>query len=84
MEEVEEYIRALEHILANPSMALFVDETAKDRNAARRRRHWSKQCQTPIEREFFIGDNQRKRYSMLSACDMNGFILAACEIVERE
>lgn len=80
----EDYKNALHETVLFPDMAVFIDETAKDRNSARRRRHWSKRRKTPIRDSFFIGDDHRRRYSLLSACDVNGFIIEACELVERE
>ena len=83
-DELDEYHMALHEKVYDPSMVVFIDETARDRNAARRRRHWSKRRKTPLSRTFFMGENTRTRYTLLSACDVNGFIVEACELVERE
>jgi hypothetical protein len=62
---------------------LFLDETHKDRNAARRRRHWSLRNYTPEVSATFLGSHS-KRYSLLAACDMEVFILEVCSIVVRD
>lgn len=84
LDEQWSYFAALHDIVYQPEMAVFIDETAKDENAARRRRHWSPRQKTPVRGSFFMGENDRKRYTLLSACDSNGFIIEACELVERE
>jgi transposase len=83
-EQRDAYLAALRDLVHDPKLVVFIDETAKDLNSARRRRHWSKKQKTPIRDAFFVGDNASKRWTMLSACDVQGFILEACELVERE
>ena len=42
-EERRDYIDTLQQIVQNPSMMIYLDETAKDQNSARRRRIWATQ-----------------------------------------
>lgn len=65
----------------DPRMLICVDETHKDRNAARRRRGWSKRNVDCYSDEFF---SNVIRYTMIGACDINGFIPIACECVIRD
>jgi DDE superfamily endonuclease len=75
---------ALDSIVIKPEQLLFLeDKTAKDRSASRRRRFWSPRGSTPIALAKFKGSHGR-RYSMLAACDINGFILESCHVVEQE
>jgi len=64
-------------------MLVFVDESAKDRNSSRRRRSWSKRGQTPF-RDAYLASASGPRYTLIAACDLDGFILEACQTVERE
>ena len=48
IEEQNNYLCALQEIVMDPKMAMFIDEMAKDHNCARRRRHWSPRRKTPI------------------------------------
>jgi hypothetical protein len=83
-EQRQRYIDALDKWVIDPCQLLFIDETHKDRNAARRRRpHWSLRNQTPGVSATFLGSHS-KRYSLLAACDMEGFILEVCSIVIRD
>ncbi len=69
--------------LGDPKYAIFVDETHKSANASRRRRAWSKVGVTPVIDAKFEEDF-RTRYTLIAACDINGFVVDACKIVERE
>jgi hypothetical protein len=60
-EERDAYIKKIKDIVYDPAMAVYVDETAKDRNAARRRRHWRPRGTTPVRESIFVGDD-RKQY----------------------
>ena len=82
-EQRSQYKSALEMLVMHPNQLLFLDETAKGRNDARRRRSYSPRGVTPTASVPFTGSHG-KRYSMLAACDMDGFIKETCEIVERE
>lgn len=80
---VEDYFRDLEYWMHDPSQLIFVDESAKDRNSSRRRRSWSRRGLTPFRKAYFAGSHF-KRYTLIAACDINGFVLEACETVLRE
>lgn len=82
-DERRQYKSALETLVLNARQCVFLDETAKDRSASRRRRFWSPRGTTPTATATFQGSHG-KRYSMLAACDVEGFILDACEVVERD
>ena len=72
------------HLDDNPEMATFLDETHKDRKAARRRRIWSHIGRSAYVDNNFFGGVLDKLYTMLAACDMNGFVFSTCEIVLRD
>jgi len=60
-EELEAYLDRLHNVVYDPELLVFLDESAKDRNSSRRRRHWSNKWQkTPIHQSLaFFGDNER-------------------------
>jgi ribosomal protein L29 len=78
-----EFRDRLRQNLFNVKMALYIDETHKSANASRRRRMWAKRG-VPKTTDAFFEEEFRKRYMMIGACDVNGFVKEACEIVERE
>ena len=80
----QRYRQSLIDFVHHPSQVVFLDETHKGRNAARRRRHWSRRGITPILSERFNGISHGKLYSMIAASDWNGFIIETCECVSRE
>ena len=60
----------------------MIDETHKDRNAARRRRGWSnRNTKTVLTHEWF---KSIVRYTLIGAADINGFIASACHTVLRD
>jgi hypothetical protein len=67
----------------NPVQLIFIDETHRSSNASRRRRAWGKRG-SPVVIDSFFEEDFRKRYTLIAACDLNGFVLSACKIVERE
>jgi DDE superfamily endonuclease len=77
------YKTSLNELMFHPGQLVFLDETAKDQSASRRRHFWSPRGLTPTSTSSFQGSHG-KRYSMIAACDWNGFILETCHIVERE
>jgi DDE superfamily endonuclease len=83
-EERDQYIKVLNILCYRPGLLIFLDETQKSRNAARRRRHWSCRGSTPVRKVGYYGPDFDPRYTMIGACDMNGFIQEACEVIERE
>ena len=80
-EEQREYQAALAARLINPDQLIFIDESQKDRNSSRRRRSWSRRGQTPF-RPAYLARLHGKRYTLLAACDVHGFVIEACETVE--
>jgi transposase len=82
-QQIDDYFADLSALVAKPDMLIFIDESAKDRNSSRRRRSWSRRGQTPFRHAYFAGTNA-KRYTLLAACDINGFVIEACDTVERE
>jgi hypothetical protein len=82
-EQRKEYKEAMDLWVQRADQVLFLDETHKDRNSARRRRFWSVRGQTPFRDAYFAGSHG-KRYTMMGACDIHGFILEACQIIQRE
>ena len=64
-------------------MAIFVDETHRSANASRRRHAWAKRG-APRMCNLFFEEYFWKHYTLIGACDCNGFVAEACKIVERE
>jgi len=84
VEEVADYhYRLIQVLNKHPNQLIYVDETAKGANASRRRRAWSQTGQTAYIKDYFQHRHD-KRFTMIGACDCNGFVKSACEIVERE
>lgn len=77
------YKGRLDLMVKHPRQVVFLDESHKSANAARRRRCWSPKGITPRRPEYFTAANG-KRYTLIAACDYNGFIAEACQMVERE
>lgn len=77
--------RALELLLqGDPERLVLIDETHKDRNAARRSRGWGR-------RNNKLGDSiisewykSVVRYTLIAVADINGFIESACDTVLRD
>jgi hypothetical protein len=76
--EQHDFIASMHHYLHNPEMAIFVDESNKDRVAAKRKYGWSK-VGTPVN--FKVKFNRDYRYTLIAAADCFGFVSAACETV---
>ena len=65
-----------------PERLVTVDETHKDRNAARRRRGWARRNSGGLQtREWFLSE---VRYTLLAAADIGGFVASACHTVMRD
>ena len=66
----------------DPTMFIFVDESAKGVNASRRRRGWA-----PVGGIISYSDKcetwMNKLYCFIAAMDMDGFVFSAGEIVFR-
>ena len=80
VQEQEEFLEAIRSRNIHPRQLIFVDESNKDANSARRRRSWSKRGLTPMRRVYFEGD-RGKRYTLIAATDINGFMYESCQIV---
>ena len=77
-EDKDDFIAALKLYLATPDMAIFVDESHKDRKAARRRYGWSPiGCQVNYRAQF----DRDIRYTLIGAADCFGFVIPACDII---
>ena len=84
--EIDEirFLQAMEVYLQScPERLITIDETHKDRNAARRRRGWGRKGNTDGVRLKAWFENVA-RYTLIAAADMNGFIPAACHTVRRD
>jgi transposase len=77
----ELYKYVLRGLVNHPNQVVFVDETAKDRNASRRGRAWGRRGQ---KTHHFRPFGDVVRYTCIAACDIHGFIPQACDIVLRE
>jgi transposase len=66
----------------DPHMFIFMDETAKDRKASRRRRGWTKTGSDSKIAKRFI--RTADRFTLLAAMNINGFIPHACMKVDRD
>ena len=77
----DEYKRALWQ-WHDPSWFVFIDETSRGAKEGRRRRGWAPRGKDNTLTEFFLGTDHT--YTMLAAADIDGFILEACELVERK
>jgi hypothetical protein len=76
-----QFLEALEFYVKHPEMAIFVDESNKDRKAARRKYGWSA-VGTPVNyRELF---NMDVRYTLIGVADCFGFVIPACTVVPHQ
>jgi AcrR family transcriptional regulator len=84
-DEVErrQYQECLEALVCFPEQLIYLDETAKGPNASRRTRAWAPRGEYPF-RDAYFEDHNARRYSMIAACDVKGFIIETCETIERE
>jgi transposase len=82
-QEVDEYFVRLQDRLGHPRQLIYIDETARSQLASRRPRAWSPFGVTPIVAAPMVREHD-KRYSLIAACNWEGFIPEACHIVERE
>lgn len=78
-----EHLATLYEITTDPSQFVFVDETSKDGKVHLRKRLWQPiNGHTPISRYF--ADHAQYCYTMIGACDIEGFIPEACELIKRK
>ena len=86
LQQDEESRRKFQEALAlllqgDPDRLITVDETHKDRNAARRRRGWGRRNSGGVNlKEWY---KNCVRYTLIAAADVNGFIECACVTVDR-
>lgn len=76
--EQNNFIRAMRVHLRNPAMAIFIDESNKDRKAARRKYGWSPIGARVNYRALF---NMDTRYTFIGAADYYGFMSYLSEVV---
>ena len=70
----------------DPSCLIFVDESSVDEKASRRRRGYGKRG-LPLARSMVLDSDSGSRgvnpFTLIAAVDINGFVLSACERIER-
>jgi len=76
--DMRQFISALKLHLDDPEMAIFVDESNKDRKAARRKYGWSLVGRAIKYRSPF---NRETRFTLIGAADCYGFVTSACDII---
>jgi hypothetical protein len=76
--EQQAFIATMRHLLKRPEMAIFVDESNKDRVAAKRKYGWSK-VGTPVNHKLQF--NRDVRYTLIGAANCFGFVTGACETI---
>ena len=82
IDDEERFLAGLDGLLQGcPERLVMVDETHKDRNAARRRRGWKKRNSNAETNEWY---QNCVCYTMMGAADINGFIPFCCHLVERK
>ena len=72
------FTTSMKHCIRRPEMAIFIDESNKDRKAARRKYGWSK-VGTPVNYRTMF--NMDTRYTLIGAADCFGFVIHACKVV---
>ena len=65
-------------VLAKPEMAIFIDESNKDRKAAKKKYGLSLMGSDPNYHTLF---NMDIRYTLIGAADCFGFVQSACDTV---
>ena len=79
------YQRALGKLLdtfKDLDVLIYIDETHKDRNSSRRIRAWVKRNSGGVKLDRWF--RATARYTMLIACNVNGFIIETCQLVHRD
>ena len=71
----------------DPRCLIFVDESSIDENSSRRRRGYGKRG-SPLARSMVLdsefASSGVKPFTLIAAVDINGFVLSACERIERK
>lgn len=73
-----QFILTMRLLIERAEMAIFVDESNKDRKAAKRKYGWSPVGTDPNYRSLF---NMDLRYTLIGAADCFGFVQSACDVV---
>ena len=66
----------------DPSTLLYIDETAKSSQSEKRRSFWSPKGVSASLAEDFTQTSDR--FTLLAAVNIDGFVLEACELVQRK
>ena len=78
--EMANFLERIKYL--DPETFIFVDETAKDEKACRRRRGWCKKgSDASIIRRFIRKD---ERFTLIAAMNLDGFIHEACYQIDRQ
>ena len=72
------FINTLRTFVDNPEMVIFIDESNKDRKAAKRKYGWGLKGTDPNYHTLF---NMDIRYTLIGAADCFGFVQSACDTV---
>jgi transposase len=72
------FIETMRFYIQKPEMAIFIDESNKDRKAAKRKYGWSP-IGTQVNYKGLF--NMDTRYTLIGAADFFGFVIPACETV---
>jgi len=78
-----EHHAVLNEITDDPAQFVFVDESSKDRDTILRKRLWQPRGH-PLSISRYFSDHADHSYTLIGACDINGFITEACELVRRK
>lgn len=79
--------RARLNQIDNPSQLIFVDESGVSNESSRRRRGYGKKGLPVARYSIFDGEgaaNGVNSFTLIAAANINGFVLPACERVERK
>ena len=83
--EQDMFKEALQILLQDdPERLILIDETHKDRNAARRNKGWGRRNTRGAETILTEWYKCSVRYTLIAAADINGFIECACDTVRRD
>ena len=66
----------------DPAMFVFIDESSRGANEARRRRAWGPRGEDNSFKELFV--DETSSYTLLAAADLDGFVPAITELIERK
>jgi hypothetical protein len=79
--EAEQYLyRCCLSMVPRPEQLVFIDESHKSRHDGRRRYGYGRKGRATTCR-FLFQNSLKNNYTLIAACDINGFVKAACRIV---